>query len=262
MEFIKKCARILRPIFGWLLIVMGGISGVSAAVCVFVILFGGMEIDSIAERLAVFSILLVMTVGFFAILWLGIRVKNGGKKKNMVLPEILSTNKQENKLEERLDDITFISHMRRIALPDSSWQKYDVILNARGCGWDMIKDWADYLSEADLENISQVTTGIMMDVSSPVTQSYIEHGRKCTQTPELDTEQGILSIAGMSKVLHAPVKIVWINQTNQLSLFTSVDDELTMRKYAETVARRTFGTKDAMKLGVPVPICGDIESKQ
>lgn len=59
-----------------------------------------------------------------------------------------------------------------------------------------------------------------------------------------------------------PVKIVWINQTNQLSLFTSVADELTMRKYVETVVRRTFGTKDAMKIGIPVPICWSTESKQ
>lgn len=184
----------------------------------------------------------------------GIWVKNGGKKKNIVPPE--------NKPDEYLDDITFISNIWHSAWSDGSWQQYDVILNSRGYGWDMIKDWADYLSEADLEYISQVTTGIMMDVSSPVTQSYIEHGRKCTQTPELDTEQGILSIAGMSKVLHAPVKIVWINQTNQLCLFTSVDDELTIRKYAETVARRTFGTKDAMKIGVPIPICWSSESKQ
>lgn len=126
----------------------------------------------------------------------------------------------------------------------------------------MMKDRADYLSEADLEDISQVTTGIMDEASSSVTQSYIDHGRKCAQTPELDTEQGILSIAGMSKVLHAPVKIVWINQTNQLRLFTSVADELTMRKYVETVVRRTFGTKDAMKIGIPVPICWSTESKQ
>lgn len=119
----------------------------------------------------------------------------------------------------------------------------------------MMKDRADYLSEADLEDISQVTTGIMDEASSSVTQSYIDHGRKCAQTPELDTEQGILSIAGMSKVLQVPVKIVWTNQTNQLRLFTSVADESTMKKYVETVVRRTFGTKDAMKIGIPVPIC-------
>ena len=98
--------------------------------------------------------------------------------------------------------------MRHIVTPDGHWQQYDVILNARGYGWDMMKAWADYLSRADLEHISEVRAGTMGAAEKSVTQSYIGHGRKCTQTPELVAEQGMLSIAGMSKVLLAPVKIV------------------------------------------------------
>ena len=81
MEFRKKCPHVLRSIFGWFLIVQGGLWGGSAGFCAFAALFGGLEIDSFGERLSFFAISLVMAVGFFAILRLGIRLMNGGKKK-------------------------------------------------------------------------------------------------------------------------------------------------------------------------------------
>ena len=64
---------------------------------------------------------------------------------------------------------------------------------------------------------------------------------------------GFLSIAGFSKTLKAPTKIVWMNQTRVLRLFTLVDNDLLIKKYVETVVRRTFGTENAMKLGKPIP---------
>ena len=64
---------------------------------------------------------------------------------------------------------------------------------------------------------------------------------------------GVLSIAGISKILKAPMKIVWINQTQVLRFFTLVDNDLLIKKYVDTVARRTFGTENAMKLGKPIP---------
>lgn len=152
---------------------------------------------------------------------------------------------------EVLDDITFIREMKSISA--GLWQQYDVLLAARGYGWDMMKDWADYMAEADLEHISQVTTGSLGIQEQDITQSYLRHGGRCAQTPELCAEMGVLSIAGISKTLKAPMKIVWINQTQVLRFFTLVNDELQMRKYVETTIRRTFGTRDAMKLGKPIP---------
>ena len=63
----------------------------------------------------------------------------------------------------------------------------------------------------------------------------------------------LLAIGGISRTLMMPVKIVWFNQTRVLRFFTPVDDEILLTKYIETVIRRTFGTKDAMKLAKPVP---------
>lgn len=178
----------------------------------------------------------------------GAPAKERWQKKHTAFPEKASVPKKENGGNEQLDDSSFISGMRHITA--GSWQQYDVILNAAGYGWDAMKDWADYMAMADLEHISEVTAGAM-GAARPVTQSYTDHGGRCTRTPELDVEQGTLSVAGISKVLLSPVKIVWINQTNQLRLFTTVDDDLLIRKYLETAVRRSFGTENAMKLGKP-----------
>lgn len=160
---------------------------------------------------------------------------------------------QNNSVSETnyLDDITFINELKHI--PAGPWHQYDVLLAARGYGWDMMKDWADYMTDADLEHISQVTTGSLGIQEKDITKSYTSKGGKCKSTPELDVEMGFLSVAGISKILHAPMKIVWINQTRVLRFFTLVDDELLVKKYIETMVRRTFGTENAMKLGKPIP---------
>lgn len=112
--------------------------------------------------------------------------------------------------------------MKHIAA--GSWHQYDVLLAARGYGWDMMKDWADYMAEADLEFISEVTAGSLGTQGKDITASYSSNGSKCKSTPELYTEMGVLSVAGMSKALKAPMKIVWINQTQVLRFFTLSDD--------------------------------------
>ena len=47
--------------------------------------------------------------------------------------------------------------------------------------------------------------------------------------------------------------IVWYNQTSSLRVFTHIDDKVLITKYVETLIRRSFGTKDAMKLANPIP---------
>ena len=135
-----------------------------------------------------------------------------------------------------------------------AWHQYDVLLAARGYGWDAMLDWADYMAAADLSQISQVITSAPDAPDRDVTSSYLAHGGSCRTTPELQTENSILSVAGMSRTLGgAPMKIVWYNQTRVLRLFTTVGDESLILRYVETVARRTFGTSDAMKRGRPLP---------
>ena len=86
MAKMKKCACCLRRIFGWLLIVLGGLLGASSAVCALIALFGGMELDSFGERMRFFATALMMTAAFFTILWLGIRLKNSGRGEKTAPP--------------------------------------------------------------------------------------------------------------------------------------------------------------------------------
>jgi len=150
-----------------------------------------------------------------------------------------------------LDDVTFIQDMHHAT--GEVWHQYDLLLAARGYGWDMMLDWADYMCRADLENVSQVTAGAFGQQEKDVTQSFHDSADQCSRTPELKAETGMLSVAGISKVLAAPVKIVWINQTRRLRIFTTQADKELVTRYAETVIRRTFGTEDAMKLAKPIP---------
>lgn len=152
--------------------------------------------------------------------------------------------------EERLNDLTYIRDIHCSAR--GVWRQYDVLFAARGYGWDYMIEWADYMAKADLDHVSQVTVGGIGRDEFDVTESYEKNGRKCAGMPELEAESGILSVAGISRALHAPVKMVTFNQTNVARFFTTIDDGDAMRRYVETAVRRTFGTEDAMKLAKPV----------
>lgn len=85
--------------------------------------------------------------------------------------------------DEYLDDMTFIRDIKHIQA--GSWHQYDVLLAARGYGWDIMIDWADYMSVSDLEHISQVTTGYMGTQEKDITESYNKSNRKCAETQEM-----------------------------------------------------------------------------
>ena len=67
-----------------------------------------------------------------------------------------------------------------------------------------------------MNNISEVTVGSMGISSTNITKSYLENGGKCSQTPELEIESGFLTIAGISNILKAPMKIAVICQAKHL----------------------------------------------
>ncbi len=152
---------------------------------------------------------------------------------------------------EYLDDITYIRDIKHFQ--SGPWHQYDVLLAAQGYGWDTMIGWADYMAASDLENVFGVTTSISASGKDvDITKSYQSSNGKCSETPELKTEQGALAIMGVSKTLRMPMKIVWFNQTRVMRFFTLIDDELLLQKYVETVIRRTFGTENEMKLGKPI----------
>lgn len=256
----------MKKAFGWVLMIVCGFLAFVHFLCIPVFLTA--ENMNLGQR--IFSVLdgLFFGVVFGYLAYWGNCLRTGKNWKNkkgtnpkptMDPPPEQSADNPRNTwtrdvpASDYLDDVTFIKIMRHIAVPDSVWQQYDVLLDAQSYGWDTMKDWADYMASADLEQITEVETGTMGTEKQNVTQSYTAHGGKCKETPELDVEQGMLSIAGISRILQLPVKIVWINQTRILRLFTIKEDDLQMRKYVETMARRSFGTENAMKLGKPAP---------
>lgn len=156
---------------------------------------------------------------------------------------------QTSAAEDCLDDVTFIGEVRRsMAGP---WHQYDFRLLAQPYGWEMMCSWVDYIFSKDLVNNRCLWRATMGANETEVTQSYRANGCKASQTPELQAEGSMLSVAGLSETLRLPVKIVWMNQTKLLRIFTIVDDERLIRRYAETVVRRSFGKPEAMKPGRP-----------
>ena len=177
-------------------------------------------------------------------------------KKNKVdkqdANEVIKDVNSQTTEEETIDDISFIKEMKHIR--SGVWQQYDILLAAQGYGWEMMVGWAAYMESADLDAISTITVSELANMPST---ELIDEYRKITgglkSFKELSRERGMLAIGGISRTLKMPVKIVWFNQTRVLRFFTPVDDEILLTKYIETVIRRTFGTKDAMKLAKPVP---------
>lgn len=245
----------MKKVFGWILNIAGGFNCLVHIICTPVVLTA--EGQDWLQRLVSTAVMVLGGIFWGYVFYWGLKLKKDKKASASVsaAPKPAAPEpavKPDFPDAEYLEDISFIRNMHHISPGGTIWQQYDVVLDARGYGWDMMKDWADYMAEADLEQISQVTAGTLGAQEQNITDSYASHGGKCKQTPELETEQGFLSIAGTSKVLGAPMKIVWINQTNTLRFFTLDKSDFRMLKYIETMVRRTFGTADAMKLGKPL----------
>lgn len=154
-----------------------------------------------------------------------------------------------------LNDTSYIQDMKHLSLTVKSvlWQQYDFLLASRPYDWYAIVDHADYMESADFEGIESLTIDSPEYHNFEMANIYNQNKVGLKNFDKLKEEQGSLDIAGHSRALNGPVKIVWYNQLNVLRVFTTIDNELLIKKYVETLMRRTFGTKDAMKLAKPIP---------
>lgn len=144
-----------------------------------------------------------------------------------------------------VDDKSYIAELHHIEGP---WHQYDFLLAANGYGWDYIVDSADYMTKAELEHIGTVSVSRIMGAPEiELIDEFNAAGSSIKAMKSLSEEAGALGLGGMSKIVGGPVKVVWINQSRVLRLFTPANDEDLMTRYAETIIRRTFGTPDAMK---------------
>ena len=156
--------------------------------------------------------------------------------------------------ETMLDDTSYIQEMKHLSgkVGFVLWQQYDVQLAARPYCWETMVDWANYMETADFDILDSLKIGAPGENDLELAHVYNQNKVGLKNFERLKEEQGSLSIAGHSRTLNDSVKIVWFNQTRVLRVFTHINDETLITKYAETVIRRSFGTKDAMKLAKPV----------
>lgn len=158
--------------------------------------------------------------------------------------------------ETMLDDTSYIQEMKHLSgkVGFVLWQQYDVLLAARPYCWETMVDWANYMETADFDILDSLKIGAPGENDLELAHVYNQNKVGLKNFERLKEEQGSLSIAGHSRTLNDSVKIVWFNQTRVLRVFTLINDETLITKYVETLIRRTFGTKDAMKLAKPVPL--------
>ena len=175
--------------------------------------------------------------------------------------------KVTNKADTMLDDVSYTQEMEHLHgnVGNVVWQQYDILLAARHYGWETMVDYAAYIESADFDSIESLTIGQIptdaesadhwnpSDLSIELAHVYTQNKVGLKNFERLTEEQARLSIYGHSRTLNSPVKIVWFNQTRVLRIFSLINDETLITKYVETLIRRTFGTKDSMKLAKPVP---------
>jgi len=164
--------------------------------------------------------------------------------------------KADNEAETMLDDISYIQEIKHLHENAGNvvWQQYDILLAAQHYDWETIVDWAAYMESADINMIESVIVADLAEaIGTELAHVYNQNKVGLKNFEKLKKEKARLSIYGHSHTLNSSVQIVWFNQTRVLRVITHIDDEIYITKYVETLIRRTFGTKDAMKLAKPIP---------
>lgn len=164
--------------------------------------------------------------------------------------------KTVKEMEAMLDDVSYIQEMKHLHGNDVNmvWQQYDFLLAAQHYDWYTMVDWASYMESADINNIESVVVADSANATGiELAHEYNQNKMGLKNFENLKEERGKLSIYGHSRTLNSSVQIVWFNQTRVLRIITLINDEMLITKYVETLIRRTFGTKDAMKLAKPIP---------
>ena len=155
-----------------------------------------------------------------------------------------------NETETMIDDTSCIQEIKHLYgnVGIAFWKQYDILLATQHYCWETMVDCAAYMESADIDKIdSIIVADLTDDTGTELAHVYNQNKGGLKNYDRLKEEHGILSIAGHSRTLNDSVKIVWYNQTRTLRVFTHIDDEVLITKYVETLIRRTFGTKDAMK---------------
>lgn len=145
---------------------------------------------------------------------------------------IFGKHKEENKKEA--SPVVALDHKQ-----EGPWHQYDVLTDTV-YGWQTILDWADYMIKTDIADVQYVTAcaspnGEEIDYS--LEYAFHEGVKK---VPQFAREQALLGVAGHSRSLHIPMKIVWLTNTKVIRFFIMTDDEKMIREYAAKTIKRSF----------------------
>lgn len=122
---------------------------------------------------------------------------------------------------------------------NGSWTQCEALIEGTIYDWDTILNSADYMIGKDLSSVLQVTIQSRGTQETNCLTEY-KQNNSIKATPSLKDEQGLLSIAGRSKKLAHPTKIVWLNRKNTLRIFTTSPDNDAIRRYIEDMINRKF----------------------
>ncbi len=151
--------------------------------------------------------------------------------------------------EDTLDSYTWLENVQKSMY--GSWYVYDVTFYADGYDWEYIRNSAEYMIYNDLTKVVEVK--IADTVEYNITEEFMQHGSLLT-TPSMNTQRNVLSVAGLSRVLNKNMMIIWFADARGMKFITEFDDETLLKKYAETLLRKNFGTENEMKTGKPIPL--------
>ncbi len=151
--------------------------------------------------------------------------------------------------EPELEDISYLKTIMHCS--NGPWQQYDIKLDARPYGWESMIYIMNELVNKDFKEVQTLTTTYVMGGNeNELISEFRDCGNNVNEMKTLKREGSMLGIGGISKRIGV-VKVVLINQTNILRLFTWSEDKELLARYAETLIRGTFDTENEMKLGKP-----------
>ena len=155
-----------------------------------------------------------------------------------------------------LDDTSYIQEVQHLSgqVGFVVWQQYDILLATQPYDWWTMVDWANYVEAEELDSLDSLRIGAPGQEETELVHVYNQNKVGLKNFDRLKEEYGSLSIAGHSRTLNDDVQIVWFNQSRALRIFTHIDNEAVITRYAETLIRRTFGTPDAMRPAKPITV--------
>ena len=150
---------------------------------------------------------------------------------------------------ETLNDTSFITDVS--TSQNGKFSSY-VFRITKGYDWEYICSSVDYLFSSDLDKEHSSIMVLDNGDYTDITKEYLKGIKTGNPPPIWTREHGGVNITGKSKALKNFVSIFLYNQNQYLEFKFSLANEKVATAYIETLIRRSFGTRDQLKLAKPI----------